>query len=228
MLGFLSVLVVATATQNAPINTLTSAERRAGWRLLFDGKTTKGWHNFKKEGVGPGWVVRDGILSSEDPGTAGDIVTDEKYDWFELQVDFRLTKGGNSGVMIHCDDEGDTMWMSGPEIQIYDDHGEPGAQKNGFLYELYDSKVDSTNPPGQWNHFRIIVAPRRCATYVNGVLYYEYEPGSKDFWERVKKSKFAEFPMFAKLQTGTIGIQGDHGTVSFRNIKIRPYKLEAR
>ena len=212
-----------------PINTVNTAERSGGWRLLFDGKTTTGWHNFRKTGVGPGWEIHDGVLTSVHPETAGDIVTDDKFDWFELELDYNLTKGGNSGVMIHCaDDEGDAMWYSGPEVQIYDDHGEEGAQKTGFLYELYSSKVDSTKPPGQWNHFRIVVAPRKCETYVNGVKYYEWEPGSKDFWDRVAKSKFAAMPMFGKLQKGTIGIQGDHGTVSFRNIKIRPYKIQVK
>jgi hypothetical protein len=212
-----------------PINTLTPAEVREGWQLLFDGTTTRGWHNFKKQGVGSGWEVHDGILTSVHPELAGDIVTDEKFDWFEIQLDFNLTKGGNSGVMLHCSDsEGDTMWFSGPEVQIYDDHGEAGAQKTGYLYELYSSAVDSTKPPGQWNHFRIVVAPRKCETYVNGVKYYEWEPGSQDFWDRVAKSKFAAMPMFGKLQNGTIGIQGDHGTVSFRNIKVKRLKISTR
>ena len=203
-------------------NTLTPSETKSGWKLLFDGKTTEGWHNFRKQGVGSGWQVKDGELTSVDPENAGDIVSNDKYDWFEIQLDFKLTKGGNSGVMIHCaDEDGDYMWFSGPEVQIYDDHGEAGAQKTGYLYELYSSPVDSTKPVGQWNHFRIVVAPRKCETYVNGVKYYEYEPGSKDFWDRVSKSKFAAMPMFAKLQNGTIGIQGDHGTVSFKNIKVR-------
>ncbi|HWD42052.1 MAG TPA: DUF1080 domain-containing protein [Fimbriimonas sp.] len=221
MLVWLPALVLVP-----PMNMLTLSEQRAGWKLLFDGKTTQGWHNFRKEGVGSGWQVKDGTLTSVDPGAAGDIVTNDKYDWFELELDFNVSKGGNSGVMLHCaDDEGDYMWYSGPEVQIYDDHGEEGAQKTGYLYELYSSTVDATKPAGQWNHFRIVVAPRKCETYVNGVKYYEWEPGSKDFWERVAKSKFSAMPMFGKLQNGTIGIQGDHGTVSFRNIKVRPLTL---
>jgi len=218
--------LVAAMAMSQSLNTLTPAEVRDGWKLLFDGKTTNGWHNFRKEGIGSGWQIKDGTLTSVDPGTAGDIVTNDKYDWFELQLDYNLTKGGNSGIMFHCADDGDTMWFSGPEIQIYDDHGEEGAQKSGFLYDIYDSKVDSTKPVGQWNHFRIVIAPRKCETYVNGVKYYEYEPGSRDFWDRVKKTKFADLPLFAKLQNGTIGIQGDHGTVSFRNIKVKPLKLK--
>ncbi len=206
------------------MNTLTPAERKAGWKLLFDGKTTHGWHNFKAKGVGPGWQIKDGVLTSVDPATAGDIVTDDKYDWFEISLDYNLTKGGNSGIMFHVADEGDTIWTSGPEVQIYDDHGEEGAQKSGWLYELYSSPVDSTKPPGEWNHFRIVIAPKKCETYVNGVKYYEFVLGSDDFWARVAKSKFAQMPLFGKIQKGTIGIQGDHGTVSFRNIKVRPIK----
>ena len=197
---------------------------RHGWKLLFDGTTLNGWHNYRASGVGPGWRIEDGVLTSVDPDTAGDIVTDAKYDWFELQLDYRLTKGGNSGIMVHCADEGDRMWYSGPEIQIYDDHGEEGAQKTGYLYELYSSKVDATKPPGEWNHFRIVVSRKKCSTYANGVKYYDYVWGSKDFFDRAAKSKFADMPLFGKLEKGTIGIQGDHGVVSFRNIKIRVLK----
>ena len=203
-------------------NRLTPAETRAGWKLLFDGKSTKGWHTFKEKSVRPGWTVKDGVLGITDPSNAGDIVTDEKYDWFELELDFNVAKGQNSGVMYHVADTGDAIWHSGPEIQIYDDHGEPHAQKTGFLYELYDAKIDSTKPAGQWNHFRIVISPKKCETYVNGVKYYEYVLGSEDFWARVKKSKFAGMENFAKLKTGSIGLQGDHGLVQFKNIKLRP------
>jgi hypothetical protein len=203
------------------MNTLTAWEARQGWELLFDGQTTKGWHTFKEAGVRPGWQVKDGILTSVDPNNSGDLVTDQKFDWFELSLDYNLPKGQNSGIMFRVADDGDATWTSGPEVQIYDDHGEPGAQKTGWLYELYSSPVDSTHPVGQWNHFRIVVAPKKCATYVNGVKYYEYVLGSPDFLARVAKSKFANMPEFAKLPSGSIAIQGDHGVVSFRNIKIR-------
>lgn len=219
MLAALAAAVVFQAN-----NVLTPKEVKDGWVLLFDGQTTKGWHNFKEKGVHPGWVVTDGVLTSTDASTSGDIVTDEKYDWFELTLDFKLGKGENSGIMFHVADDGDAIWHSGPEVQIYDDHGEPHAQKTGWLYELYSSPVDSTNPPGQWNHFRIVIAPKKCYTYVNGVKYYEYVLGSEDFKARVAKSKFANMPNFAKLTTGTIGIQGDHGVVSFKNIKLRKIK----
>ncbi len=225
-LAALLVLCSAAAAPAQADNTLTLAESQAGWKLLFDGKTTKGWHNFRAKGVGPGWVVENGVLTSVNPDTAGDIVTDEKFEWFELVLDYRLTRGGNSGILIRVSDRGERTWHSGPEIQIYDDHGEPGAQKTGFLYQLYSSPVDSTKPPGQWNRMRILVSPQKCLTEINGVKYYEYRYGSYDFWQRVKKSKFSEYRNFGRTRRGSIGIQGDHGVVSFKNIKIRPIGRE--
>lgn len=205
-------------------NTLTPAEKKEGWQLLFDGKTTKGWHNFKEKTVSAGWAVKDGVLTIVDAGTAGDIVTDEKFDWFELKIDFNIGKGQNSGVMYHVADDGEAIWHSGPEIQIYDHQGTGRAEITGWLYQLYDSKVDASKPAGEWNTMRILVSPKHCQTDVNGVKYYEYVLNSEDFKARVAKSKFSEFPKFAKVGKGSIGIQGDHGNVSFRNIKIRPVK----
>jgi hypothetical protein len=206
------------------MNTLTPAESKAGWKLLFDGKSTAGWHNFKAEGVSSGWVVKDGVLTCADPGKAGDIVTKEKFDWFELSIEVNLGKGQNSGIMFRVADDGEATWHSGPEIQLYDHPIEAGVEVTGFLYQLYGSTVDASKPAGEWNVLHIVVAPDKCFTEVNGVKYYEYVFGSKDFWDRVAKSKFNKYPGFAKLDKGSIGIQGDHGAVSFRNIKIRPIK----
>ena len=205
-------------------NTLTTAEKHAGWRLLFDGKTTTGWHNYNVETIGKGWVVKDGVLTSADPDNAGDIVTADKFDWFELSLEFNVAKEQNSGVMFHIADGSEATWHSGPEIQIYDHPAEAGVEITGYLYQLYPSKVDAQKPAGQWNTMRIVVAPDKCMTFINDVKYYEYVLGSADFWARVAKSKFAKYPEFAKAATGRIGIQGDHGVVSFRNIKIRPIK----
>lgn len=216
-----AMLVTALLLQD---NTLTKTEEKAGWRLLFDGKTTKGWHNFKAKGVSEGWKVENGELKIVDPSKAGDIVTDEKFEWFELTLDFKLGKGQNSGIMFHVADDGEATWHSGPEVQLYDHPIEAGVETTGFLYQLYPSKVDAAKPAGEWNHIRILVSQDKCQTDVNGVKYYDYNLGSADFRERVSKSKFAEHPNFGKLGRGTIAIQGDHGNVSFRNIKIRAIK----
>lgn len=220
-MGMIAILAAGIIAQAH--NTLTPAEKDAGWQLLFNGKNMAGWNNYKSKGVSSGWVITDGVLRVADPGKAGDIATEKKFDWFELYVDFKLEKGQNSGIMFRVTDEGEAPWNSGPEVQIYDSQGQPGEQ-TGWLYNIYSSKVDAAKPVGQWNTFRIVVAPDKCFTEVNGVRYYEWKWDSKDFWERQKKTKFTEYPQYAKANSGRIAIQGDHGNVSFRNIKIRPIK----
>lgn len=218
------VLALTAILLTSPDNMLTSAEKKAGWKLMFDGKTTNGWTNFRTDTIQPGWVVNGGALVNQDLEHAGDIVSTGQYKWFELQLDFNITQGGNSGIMYHVSDATDVVWHSGPEIQIYDHKPEKGSEITGYLYQLYGSKVDAAKPAGQWNHFRILISSKTCATWVNGVKYYEFQYGSKDFWDRVAKSKFSEFPEFAKSDSGRIAIQGDHGTVSFKNIKIKQLK----
>jgi hypothetical protein len=218
------------AADDSKINTLTDAEKTAGWKLLFDGKSLNGWHNFKKEGVRPGWQVKDGTLACVDPHDAGDVVTTDKFDWFELELDYNISEGGNSGIMFHVTDEGDAAWATGPEIQLEDNAKAADPQRCGWLYALYqpptDPKtgkpVDATRPAGEWNHLRIVISPEKCVHEVNGVKYVEYVLGSEDFNARVARSKFGKMPLFAKSNSGSIALQGDHGQVSFRNIKIRP------
>lgn len=220
----LSLLIIISACQadgEKPVNTLTDAERAAGWKLLFDGKSADGWRNFKKESIGPGWKIENGILVRHEKG-AGDIITVDQFDSFELVLDYNITKGGNSGLMYHCTESEKTPWMSGPEIQIQDNKDGHDPQKAGWLYQLYNSEKDSTKPAGEWNTLRIIISPEKCEHYMNGEKYCEYVKGSDDWNERVSKSKFAKMPAFGKSTKGHICLQ-DHGNlVSFRNIKIRP------
>lgn len=226
--------LLLTAADAPEANALTTAEKAAGWKLLFDGKTLNGWHNFKKEGVRKGWQVKDGALVCADPKDAGDIVTPEQFTWFELQLDYNISKGGNSGIMFHVTDEGGAAWATGPEFQLQDNGDAHDPQLCGWLYALYqpptDAKtgkpLDATKPAGEWNHVRLLISPEKCEHVINGVKYFDYVLGSDDFNARVAKSKFAKMPKFAKTGKGSIALQGDHGQVSFRNIKIRP--IEAK
>jgi len=218
------------AADDAQTNTLTDAEKAAGWKLLFDGTSFTGWHNFKQEGVRPGWQVKDGMLVCADPHNAGDIVTTDKFGWFELQLDYNITEAGNSGIMFHVTDDGSRVWATGPEFQLEDNVKAADPVRCGWLYALYQPPVDpatgkildATKPVGEWNHVRLVISPDKCIHEINGVKYFEYVLGSDDFKERVAKSKFAKMPFFAKADSGYIALQGDHGSVSFRNIKIRP------
>jgi len=236
---FLSALLASaalqlTAAEEVKLNTLTDAEKAAGWKLLFNGKDLSGWHNFKKEGVRSGWQVKDDTLACVDPHNAGDIVTADKFAWFELELDFNMSEGANSGIIFHVTDQGGAVWATGPEIQLEDNAKAGDPQKCGWLYGLYkpandpatDKPIDATKPAGQWNHLRIVIGPEQCLHEMNGVKYVEYVLGSDDFKARVAKSKFGSMPKFAKSDSGYLALQGDHGQVSFRNIKVRP--LEAK
>jgi len=215
-------------------NTLTDAERAAGWKLLFDGRDANGWHTFKRDDVRPGWQVRGGALVCADPHNAGDLCSDEQYDWFELQIDYSISEAGNSGIMYHVTDEGRAAWATGPEFQLEDNVKASDRVRCGWLYALYQPPVDpgtgkpldATKPVGQWNHVRLLISPEKCEHEINGVKYFDYVLGSDDFKARVAKSKFSRMPLFARSGKGYIALQGDHGQVSFRNIKIRPIQTK--
>lgn len=213
--------ICALAIQPAH-NTLTAAEVKAGWKLLFDGKSTSGWKGFRKDTVGSGWKVSDGVLEIADVATAGDIITTDQFSEYELSLDFNYARGQNSGIMFHVREIGSYPWETGPEVQIYDHLGTDRAEITGWLYNLYDCEVSTAKPAGEWNNMRVIISKEKWATYINNTLYYEFVYQSDDFWARVKKTKFADMPNYGKFDSGHIAIQGDHGVVKFRNIKIRP------
>jgi hypothetical protein len=232
-LALLLTLVATTRFAGAAdtgINTLTDAEKAAGWELLFDGKSFAGWHNFKHDGVRDGWQIKDGALVCVDPHNAGDIVTTDQFGWFELQLDYNIAVAGNSGIMFHVTNDGNQVWATGPEFQLEDNVAAADPIRCGWLYALYQPPIDpatgktldATKPVGQWNHVRLVVNGDKCIHEINGVKYFEYVLNSDDFKARVAKSKFGKMPFFAKSDTGFIALQGDHGQVSFRNIKIRP------
>src|SRR5882724_8065287 len=226
--------VEAKVGAESKINALSDEEIKAGWKLLFNGKDLDGWHNFKREGVLPGWQVKDGALACVDPQNAKDIVTADNYDWFELQLDYNISEAGNSGIMYHVTDEGGAAWATGPEFQLEDNKEAKDEQRCGWLYGLYQPPIDektgkpldATKPVGQWNHVRLLISPEKCEHEINGVKYFDYVLGSDDFKSRVAKSKFGRMPLFAKSNTGCIALQGDHGQVSFRNVKIKLLKPE--
>jgi hypothetical protein len=175
-------------------------------------------------------MVKDGVLICEDPHNAGDLCTREEFSWFELQLEYNISPGGNSGIMYHVAKEGNAPWASGPEFQLEDNAAARDPVRCGWLYALYQPPIDdktgkpldATKPAGEWNQVRLVISPEKCEHWINGVKYFEYNLDSEDFKQRVAKSKFGSMPDFAKIHKGAIALQGDHGQVSFRNIRIRP------
>ncbi|TWT81807.1 Soluble aldose sugar dehydrogenase YliI precursor [Planctomycetes bacterium CA13] len=234
-LGLISLLAFScgpTAVMaDAPdANVLTESERLSGWELLFDGTSTHSWRNYNQTEVSDGWGVKDGNLIRQSGG-AGDLITKQKFDAFELSLQYRISPGGNSGVMFHVVETDGPPWHTGPELQIQDNVGGHDPQKAGWLYQLYQSTppswmkdkptIDATRAAGQWNEIYLRVAPSGSLVCLNGNHYYNFRIGDDRWQQRVAKSKFAAFPQFGKAGSGHICLQ-DHGDeVAFRNIKVR-------
>ena len=220
------------------INQLTESEKRSGWELLFDGTSLEGFKGYQQDTPGAGWQVIDGAIVRTE--AAGDLLTKEMYDSFEIQLEYRISKAGNSGLMFHVTEDGKRPWYSGPEVQIIDNDAGKDGQKAGWLYQLYEPHekkwvmriekaaglpvkelVDATRPAGEWNHLYLRVTPGSSEVCLNGVSYYKFVIGNDDWNKRVAKSKFSKFEQFGKAGNGHLCFQ-DHGDeVAFRSIKVR-------
>ena len=220
------------------INQLTESEKRSGWELLFDGTSLEGFKGYQQDTPGAGWQVIDGAIVRTE--AAGDLLTKEMYDSFEIQLEYRISKAGNSGLMFHVSEDGKRPWYSGPEVQIIDNDAGKDGQKAGWLYQLYEPHekkwvmriekaaglpvkelVDATRPAGEWNHLYLRVTPGSSEVCLNGVSYYKFVVGNDDWNKRVAKSKFSKFEQFGKSGNGHLCFQ-DHGDeVAFRSIKVR-------
>ena len=220
-----SVHAGAEAQARVPAaNTLTAKQQASGWKLLFDGRTLDGWRGYRSSSAPKGWSVENGVLVKRGPGE--DLVSTDKYGNFELQLDWKLSPGGNSGVLYRGTEEYDHIYWSAPEYQLLDDARHPDGKLRltaaGSDYAVYPSPKGYVHPANHWNHTRIVVNGNHVEHWLNGHRMVSYELGSPDWQARVKKSKFAAYPNYGKASTGLIAIQGDHdGTLAVRNIKIR-------
>lgn len=234
------------AADPAPPNTLSEAEKSAGWRLLWDGKTSNGWRTPKSESFpSKGWQIADGVLTVQPSGggestNGGDIISKDRFSEFDLMVDFKITEGANSGIKYFVQpnlkpidkNTGKPVAVGsaiGLEFQILDDLRHPDAKlgKNGnrtigSLYDLMPADSNkSPNPIGEWNTARVLAVGKRVTHWLNGVKVLEYDRTSPDYRKHVAESKYKNIPEFGEWADGHILLQ-DHGNqVSFRNIKIR-------
>ena len=202
---------------------LTPAERAAGWRLLFDGRTATGWRGFRMDSMPAGWTVVAGALTRV--ARAGDIITTERFGNFELVLEWKIAPKGNSGIFYRVSEDDSTAYWSGPEMQVLDDAGHPDGRSRltaaGSCYGIYPSPAGVVKPAGEWNRVRLVLRGNHVEHWLNGVKVVEYELGSPDWEARVKASKFAPHVHYGRNASGYIGLQ-DHGDwVAYRNIKIR-------
>lgn len=229
MLPALLLAMMGTAQTN---NTLTAAEKKAGWQLLFDGSTSKGWRGFNKPAFPAGWVVEAGTLKTLGTAhgdTGGDIVYgDAQFEHFELYLEWKISPGGNSGIFYHAQEGSQykAPYQTAPEYQLIDDTGYPDKledwQTTACDYAMYTAPADKAlKPAGEWNTARIIVTAKKVEYWLNGKMTVSFVPGSDDWWKRRNSGKWESFPDYGKFSTGFIALQ-DHGSPTwFRNIKIR-------
>ncbi len=207
-------------------NTLTDAEKAAGWKLLFDGTSTEGW-----AGVGgkpfpkKGWVVEEGTLRHTKGGGGGDVVTADVYENFELSWEWKIATGGNSGLKYNLTDPTKAV---GFEFQLLDDENHPdakareGRRQTAALYDLIKpAEGKKLNPPGEWNTCRLVVSGNQVEHWLNGAKTVEFVIGSDALKALVATSKYKGIPKFGEKSKSPILLQ-DHGDeIAFRSMKLR-------
>ena len=208
-----------------------------GWTSLFDGKTTKGWHSFGKTETGPAWKVEDGTLHLDASNKAdwqsrggGDIVSSESFGDFHLKLEWKIAKNGNSGIIFWVQDEPskyNSVWQTGPEMQVLDDNGHADAKINkhraGDLYDLIAGTPGACKPAGEWNLAEIVARKGKLTFFLNKQKILQTTYGDEQWRKMIAGSKFKDMPAFGKTFSGHISLQ-DHGDdVWYRNIMIKKW-----
>lgn len=236
LLALVTTPALAGQKATAP-NTLTASERAQGWQLLFNGRDLSNWRSFGGGAASPNWAVRDGALvltSKTGEMSGGDLVTADRYGAFELTLDWKVERGGNSGVFYLARNAPGTrnIYETGIEMQVLDNAGHPDGKipshRAGSLYDITVPPLSAAHPAGTWNRARLRVEQGRIRQWLNGTLTADVPFGNDAWRKRVAASKFASMPLFGTFPSGVIGLQ-DHGEpVAFRNIKIRKLGASAR
>jgi len=236
--GFLALAL----TLNVTLPQATAAEKptpvsatnpqKGKWEKLFDGKSLEGWHIYLKSGMpmSDKWTVDNGAIHLSSGG-AGDLVTDKEYGDFELEVEWKIAEGSNSGIIyhVHEDPKYRTTYLTGPEMQVLDNDKHPDAKKGrdgnrtaGSLYDIQKPiTMNTAKPVGEWNKARLVIKDGHAEHYLNGKKVADYPTSGPEWDKMVSESKFKTWDGFGKYSTGHIALQ-DHGDkVWYRNIRIR-------
>lgn len=207
-------------------NQLTDAEKKAGWVLLFDGKTTDSWRTYQNL-PDDSWEVVGGELHCKADGVQhrADLVTKTEYASFELQLDWKVGKAANSGILYHVQESKKSSYETGPEYQLIDDLGYTEKiedwQKSGADYAMHPPSKIVSKPAGQYNHTRLVVNAAHVEHWLNGVKVADFTAWTPE-WEKLKLTgKWKDYPDYGKAKTGVIALQDHGGGIWFKNIKIR-------
>ena len=203
---------------------MISCTSNAEWTVLFDGEKVNGLRGYKQAGLPDSWVIVDGTMKTI-PGHGVDLISENVYKNFELELEWKVPKGGNSGIFYFATEEGKHIYESAPEMQVLDDathtNGKAALTSAGSLYDLIAASASVVKPVGEFNRVRIKVQDNHVEHWLNGIKVVDYIYQSENMKALIAKSKFKTMPLFAKASSGHIGLQGDHGEIWYRNIRIR-------
>jgi len=203
-----------------------SCTQDSDWIYLFDGKDVKGLRGYKMEEFPfDSWLIKDGNLKTIPKRKGVDLITEDTFENFELELEWKLQSGGNSGIFYFASEQGDYIWQSAPEMQVLDNIEHQDRLRKvtsaGALYDLIAPSKDMVKPIGNFNKVKIISKNRKVEHWLNGEKIVEYVAGSIHVQNLISKSKFSNMPLFFNSHSGHIGFQGDHGEVWYRNIRVR-------
>ena len=194
------------------------------WTILFDGQKVNGLRGYKQQGFPDSWEIVDGTMKTI-PGHGVDLISEDVYKNFELELEWKVPEGGNSGIFYFATEEGDYIWQSAPEMQVLDDKkhtdGKNKLTSAGALYAMIAPPKSVVNPVGEFNKVRIKAKDNHVEHWLNGTKVVEYKYQSDDMWALVAKSKFKSMPLFAKASAGHIGLQHHGEEVWYRAIRVR-------
>jgi hypothetical protein len=234
LLGLAACVALSTAVK-AQDNTLTKKEVKEGWKLLFDGKDLKGWHSFKRDTAAANWTAKDGQIEydREHDHAGDDLLTDGVYENYELQLQWRISPGGNSGIIFDVQEapQYGATYQTGAEMQVLDNVAADDNKKQnhlaGCLYDMIgDATVSHPVTPGEWNQVRLIQNKGHLTFYLNGTKTVDVQIGSPEWDAAIAQSKFKDkyFADFLKIQKGHIAIQKHPGASGWKNMKILELK----
>jgi hypothetical protein len=233
-LGFVAAVVLLVAcsssrkTSGMNNNTYGPQTGADGWTTLFDGRTLIGWHPYQQKSP-HNWEARDGVLhcvgGGENHDRHADLVTNDSFQNFELELDWKIAPKGNSGIMYLVTEDHPAAYESGPEYQLIDDANFPEKledwQTTGANYAMHAATAAKPAPAGEWNRTRIIVNNGHVEHWLNGDKVVDYELWSDDWNTRKSTGKWKDTPAYGMAKSGRIALQ-DHGSEAwFRNIRIR-------